>query len=118
MIVINDFKMPKNCKECPFLLDDDACYAVNKPNSKFLPLVCNGSTDEYPVNKFPYWEKRVDWCPLEEVPDEEPKKAQWEYYPALYAYGVPHYKCSLCGHQVQYRTPFCPGCGSEMRGEG
>lgn len=67
-VLIKGIQMPKNCKECPFLLDDDACYAVNKPNSWFLPLVCNGSTDEYPLNEFPYWEKRVDWCPLVEVP--------------------------------------------------
>ena len=67
-VLVKGVQMPKNCKECPFLLDNDACYAMNKPNAMFLPLVCNGSTDEYPLNEFPYWEKRVDWCPLVEVP--------------------------------------------------
>ena len=67
-VLVKGVQMPKNCKECPFLFDNDACYAMNKPNAMFLPLVCNGSTDEYPLNEFPYWEKRVDWCPLVEVP--------------------------------------------------
>lgn len=67
-VLIKGMQMPKNCKECPFLYDGNACYAMNLPISQFLPLVCNGSTDEYPLNEFPYCEKRVDWCPLVEVP--------------------------------------------------
>ena len=67
-VLIKNMQMPKNCKECPFLYDGNACYAMNLPISPFLPLVCNGSTDEYKLNEFPFEEKRVDWCPLVEVP--------------------------------------------------
>ena len=69
-VLIKGMQMPKNCAECPFLFDRDACYAMNKPDSMFLPLVCNGSTDEYPLGEFPYWEKRVDWCPLSDAGEE------------------------------------------------
>lgn len=67
-VLIKDMNMPRNCAECPFLYDGNACYAVNEPDSLFLPLVCNGRTGEYLVNEFPFHEKRVDWCPLVEVP--------------------------------------------------
>jgi len=68
-VLVKKMEMPKNCMECPFLYDGNACYAMNKPNGMFLPLVCNGSTNEYPINKFPFEGKRVDWCPLVEVQD-------------------------------------------------
>lgn len=66
-VIVDGIDMPKNCSECPFLYDDDACYAMNKSGGWFLPLVCNGTTNEYKINEFPYKEKRVDWCPLREV---------------------------------------------------
>lgn len=66
-VIVDGIDMPKNCAECPFLYDWDACYAMNRPDSSFLPLVINGSTNEYRINEFPYKEKRVDWCPLREV---------------------------------------------------
>ena len=83
-----------------------ALDAIDKAFERSNPL--NGYIRAFVVNAI---------SEVRKLPSAEPTKAQWEYYPALYAYGVPHYKCSLCGHQVQYRTPFCPGCGSEMRGE-
>lgn len=106
MIVIKKFEMPQNCAECAMLHDSDGVWW------------CSFGGNLMSAHDLCAMQKRRDDCPLEEVPDAEPQKAQWEYYPALYAYGVPHYKCSLCGHQVQYRTPYCPGCGSEMRREG
>lgn len=63
--------MPQNCAQCPFIYDKDACYAMNKPTGLWLPLVCNGSTGEYGINKFPYEEKRVDWCPLRPMPQKK-----------------------------------------------
>ena len=106
MIVIKNFEMPENCADCAVLQAYEGIWW------------CPFGGDNMSAHDLCAMQKRRDDCPLEEIPDAEPTKAQWEYYPALYAYGVPHYKCSLCGHQVQYRTPFCPGCGSEMRGEG
>ena len=69
-VLIKDMEMPRNCAECPFLYDGNACYAVNEPDSLFLPLVCNGRTGEYRVNEFPFHEKRVDWCPLSDAGEE------------------------------------------------
>ena len=28
---------------------------------------------------------------------------------------VPHYKCSICGHESDTNSPFCPNCGADMR---
>lgn len=67
-VMIKGMKMPKTCAECPFLYDGDACYAMNKRDSIWLPLVINSASTEYKINQFPYKEKRVDWCPLVEVP--------------------------------------------------
>lgn len=69
-VIIEGIDMPKNCAECPFLYGDDACYAMNRPDAWFLPLVCNGSGGEYKINEFPYKEKRVDWCPLIDASEE------------------------------------------------
>jgi hypothetical protein len=66
-VLIKDMDMPRNCAECPFLYDGNACYAVNEPDAMFLPLVCNGHTGEYLVGEFPFHEKRVDWCPLSDA---------------------------------------------------
>lgn len=27
-----------------------------------------------------------------------------------------HYDCSVCGLSVDYKKPFCPHCGADMRG--
>lgn len=78
-VLIKGMQMPKNCKECPFLYDGNACYAMNLPIRPFLPLVCNGSTDEYKLNEFPFEEKRVDWCPLVEVPTSHGRLADADY---------------------------------------
>lgn len=111
-VLIKDMQMPKNCRECPFLYDGDACYAANKPNAMFLPLVCNGRTDEYPINEFPFHEKRVDWCPLM---DAEPvRHGKWI-----------EGKCNRCGEHAPYwsmastyyRSNFCPNCGARMDAE-
>ena len=128
-VLVKGVQMPKNCKECPFLLDDDACYAVNKPNSWFLPLVCNGSTDEYPLNEFPYWEKRVDWCPLIEVNGyaDAQKHGKWISGAYIQDTEVKRYSaglmyCSVCKHEAYSDTDYgeqlfdyCPYCGSRMQ---
>lgn len=28
-----------------------------------------------------------------------------------------HYDCSVCGLSVDYKKPFCPHCGADMRGD-
>lgn len=28
---------------------------------------------------------------------------------------VPNYKCSICGHESDTNSPFCPACGADMR---
>ena len=111
-VLIKGLKMPRNCAECPFLYDGNACYAVNEPDAMFLPLVCNGRTDEYPINKFPFHEKRVDWCPL--VDAEPVRHGKWITEECLPGVAV----CSICGHEIrgigcQY-TKYCDECGARM----
>lgn len=68
-ILIKGMEMPKSCGDCPFLYDHDACYVSGMWNDMRFMLLCfNGHTDEYRLGEFPFKEKRVDWCPLVEVP--------------------------------------------------
>lgn len=68
-ILIKGMEMPKSCGDCPFLYDHDACYVSGMWSDMRFMLCCfNGHTDEYRLGEFPFKEKRVDWCPLVEVP--------------------------------------------------
>lgn len=68
-LLIKGMDMPKSCGDCPFLYDHDACYLSGMWNDMRFMLLCfNGHTDEYKRGEFPFKEKRVDWCPLVEVP--------------------------------------------------
>lgn len=71
-ILIKGMEMPKSCGDCPFLYDHDACYVSGMwSGMRFMLLCFNGHTDEYRLGEFPFKEKRVDWCPLAELPPEE-----------------------------------------------
>ena len=68
-VLIKGMEMPKSCGDCPFLYDHDACYLSGMWNDMRFMLLCfNGHTNEYKLGEFPFKEKRVDWCPLVEVP--------------------------------------------------
>ena len=68
-VLIKGMEMPKSCAECPMLYDGEACYLSGMwSDMRFMLLCSNGHTDEYRLGQFPYKEKRVDWCPLVEVP--------------------------------------------------
>lgn len=68
-ILIKGMEMPKSCGDCPFLYDHDACYLSGMWNDMRFMLLCfNGHTNEYRRGEFPFKDKRVDWCPLVEVP--------------------------------------------------
>ncbi len=87
-LLIKGMDMPKSCGDCPFLYDHDACYVSGMWNDMRFMLLCfNGHTDEYKLGEFPFKEKRVDWCPLVEVPTHGrlidasvlyEKTAEWE----------------------------------------
>ncbi|MBR2556283.1 MAG: hypothetical protein IKE94_15660 [Aeriscardovia sp.] len=108
-----DMGMPQNCAECPFLYDSDACYAVNKRNGRWLPLVINSASTEYKINQFPYKEKRVDWCPLMEVKHGKWIKADSQQY---FRKHYPCFTCSECGYRKdsQKKWNYCPNCGAKM----
>ena len=68
-VLIKGMEMPKSCGDCPFLYDHDACYESGMwHDMRFMLLCLNGHTNEYRLGEFPFKEKRVDWCPLVEVP--------------------------------------------------
>lgn len=68
-ILIKGMDMPKNCGGCPFLYAKDACYLSSMFSGGNFYLLCsNGHNDEYQLGMFPFKEKRVDWCPLIEIP--------------------------------------------------
>lgn len=87
-VLIKGMEMPKSCGDCPFLYDHDACYLSGMWSEMQFMLLCfNGHTDEYKLGEFPFKEKRVDWCPLVEVPTHGrlidadvlyEKTAEWE----------------------------------------
>ena len=113
-ILIKDMKMPKNCWECPMLYDGDACYLSGMwSDMRFMLLCSNCKTDEYRLGQFPYKEKRVDWCPL-----EEQKTGRWDYCEEA-VFGNPYgsYKCSVCGNIEPHKTNYCPNCGARMKSE-
>ena len=124
-VIIENVAMPRNCKECPFLYDGDACYALNRPDSVVLPLVCNSASTEYKLNEFPYWEKRVDWCPLK----PERKTGRWtetcEFHGDTNVVSHKALACSVCnvafiggyGYGIKEMLEdfrYCPNCGAKM----
>lgn len=97
------------------LYDGDACYLSGMwSDMRFMLLCSNGHTDEYRLGKFPYKEKRVDWCPL-----EEQKAGRW-----VIERGGTVMHCDCCGWALEYFIGFevyfryCPHCGANMESEG
>ena len=98
-ILIEGMTMPKNCDNC-WALDDYGDY----PRCRI--------TDEQRGYSFPVREKRMDKCPLVELP----LHGRWIEEPNCF------YRCSKCGEHypsikgyMSYN--FCPNCGVDMRGE-
>ena len=98
-ILIKGMKMPKNCHECRFCIQEadtdlgvcaDCCVT------------------------WKHWEAystRPDWCPLVVVPDERIETSSI----ALGSKGVKlFYKCGKCGYPADRYDKFCCNCGRKF----
>ena len=102
-IVVKGMKMPQDCPHCPLanwanVLTFLGCNA--KPGKRYA------MRDE----KYRKLSTRPGWCPLTET-----EKGEWVKQSPL----VDTEECSVCGYNIiseELETPFCPWCGSEMRG--
>lgn len=57
-LIVKNLKMPANCLECPFSIDDE-CRALSPDKKQNGPLV---------------WNMRPIWCPLIECKSRKRKK--------------------------------------------
>lgn len=57
-LVVKNLKMPANCIECPFSIDDE-CRALPPTKKQKYPIV---------------WNMRPNWCPLREYNSGDNRK--------------------------------------------
>lgn len=114
MVVIKDFKIPKNCFEC-LLYEEDL---------KFCIVASQGCVNRYGYDP----NEKPLWCPLFDIPDMN--EGKWERHNTYHGDDTsgfidPDWRCSECGRQANVNewliydlTDFCPNCGAKMkRGE-
>ena len=88
MSVILPIEIPESCLDCPC---HDGEYGVCNLTRKTIDDV------------------RPDDCPIQEV-----KHGKWEKIHPDFDLCVEFFKCSICGGEKNYTTPYCPFCGAEM----
>lgn len=64
----------------------------------------------------------LEYRAIEQLPSaQERKKGRWVHDGYDIPHGVDWIHCSVCGRRAPNvpaaRTPYCPNCGAEMRGE-
>lgn len=90
-----DMEMPKSCAECPISRYQD---------THDCPVIRTWSSA--------YREKRLDDCPLKEVPS-----GKWEQINKNGTNVIPQWKCSECGAEFKcfdMDFEYCPRCGAKM----
>lgn len=120
-VIIKDFKIPKHCIDCPFMVsrDNDDCVLQSEE--------ANASAAN--------WEEMKAGCPLVDAGDEikpitrahwiEHKKGFWSYVNGEGKRDgwTPDYECSNCGSRawnaIEVVNMFwCPVCGALMSEKG
>ena len=99
-VYINDFKIPKNCGECPFLdYEQGECFAKRGSYVKWGNRAV-----------------RQAWCPLAPAADVVPvRHGRWNWI----GFNI---ECSECGHMPYFECTempnYCPNCGALMDKDG
>ena len=73
-------------------------------------VVCQGDAPYYSAGA----EHCTSWASAEDInaPTIEPERPKGWWVRQL-----GDFKCSMCGSEEEYKSRYCPNCGTDMRGE-